>query len=80
MQHAVAMIVGFYELFSIRVKELFEPTVMTVLQRQVNGFLVYLKLFSWEPESWVTLGNFCAKKRQNCKGKLYSTENRLSRN
>ena len=46
------------KLFLIRVKELFEPIV---LQRKVDGFLLFLKAFSWETDLWVTLGDFRVK-------------------
>ena len=46
------------KLFSIRVKELFEPTV---LHRKADGFLLVFKAFSWEPDLWVTLGDFTVK-------------------
>ena len=43
------------KLFLIRVKELFEPIV---LRKKGNGFLLFLKAFSWEIDLWVTLGDF----------------------
>ena len=46
------------KLFSIRVKELFKPTV---LQRKADGFLLFSKSFSWETDLWVTLGDFPVK-------------------
>ena len=46
------------KLFSIRVKELFEPIV---LRRKGDGFLLLLKAFSWETDLWVTLGDFTVK-------------------
>ena len=42
-------------LFSIRVKELFEPIV---LRRKADGIL---KAFSWETDLWVTLADFTVK-------------------
>ena len=65
------------KLFSIRVKELFEPIV---LKKKGDGFALFLKAFSWEIDLWVTLGDFTVKKRKIGKGNLYLTENRLSRN
>ena len=53
------------KLFSIRVKELFEPTV---LQKKARGFCSFLKVFSWEIDLWVTLGDFTVK-MQNWEGK-----------
>ena len=46
------------KLFSIRVKELFEPIV---LQKKGDGFLLFLKAFSWETDLWVTLSDFTLK-------------------
>ena len=43
------------KLFSIRVKELFESIA---LRKKVDGFLLFLKAFSWETDLWVTLGGF----------------------
>ena len=34
------------KLFSIRIKELFEPIV---LRKKGDGFLLFLKAFSWKP-------------------------------
>ena len=66
------------KLISIRVKELFEPIV---LRRKGDGFLLFLKAFSWETDLWVTLGDFTVKKnRKMGKRNLYLTENRLSKN
>ena len=48
-------------MFSIRVKELFEPIV---LRRKADGVLLfYLQVFSWELETdlWVTLGDFVVR-------------------
>ena len=39
-----------------------------------------LKVFSWETDLWVTLGDFTVKKQKNGKGNLYLTENRLGWN
>ena len=46
------------QLFSIRVKESFEPII---LWKNVDGFLLFLKAFSWETDFWVTLGDFTVK-------------------
>ena len=46
-------------LFSIKVKELYEPKG---LRGKGNGCLVFLKAFSRETDFSVTLGDFCAKK------------------
>ena len=40
-------------LFSMKVKELFEPLV---LRRKADGSLLFWKAFSWETDLWVTLG------------------------
>ena len=53
------------KLFSIRVKKLFEPTV---LRKKSDGFLLFLKTFSWETNLWVTLGDFKVKQRKNWEG------------
>ena len=45
-----------------------------------DGFLLFLKAFSWETDLWVTLGDFAVKQRKIRKGNLYLTENWLSRN
>ena len=45
-------------LLSIRVKELFKPIV---LRKKADGFLLFLKAFSWETDLWVTVGNFTIK-------------------
>ena len=46
-----------------------------------NGFLLFLKAFSWETDLlWETLGDFAVKKRKIGEGNLYLTENQLSRN
>ena len=38
------------KLLSFRVKELFE---LIVLRKEADGFLLYLKTFSWETDLWV---------------------------
>ena len=65
------------KLFSIRVEELFEPTVLRKKRRRV---FLFLKVFSWETDLWVTLGDFTVKKRKNGKGNLHLTENQLGKN
>ena len=55
-------------MFSIRVKELFEPTV---LQKKADGFLLFWKALSWETDLWVPLGDFTVKKCKIEKGNLY---------
>ena len=45
-------------MFSIRVKELFEPLV---LRKKGDEFLLFLKTFSWETDLWVMLGDFTVK-------------------
>ena len=47
------------KLFSIRVKELFEPIVLP--KKKGDGFLLFLKAFSWEIDFWVKLGDFAVK-------------------
>ena len=42
--------------------------------------MLFLKVFSWETDRWVTLGDFTVKKRNIGKGIMYLPENRLSRN
>ena len=64
-------------MFSIRVKEFFEPIA---LRRKGDGFLLFLKAFSWVTNLWVTLGDFKVKKSKIEKGNLYLTANWLSRN
>ena len=49
------------KLFSIRVKELFEPLVLKQKKKKAEGFLLLLKAFSWETDFWVTVGNFTVK-------------------
>ena len=46
-----------------------------VLRQKGDGFLLFLKAFTWETDLWVTLGDFTVKK---CK--MYLTENQFSRN
>ena len=46
------------KLFSIRIKEMLEPIV---LRNKCDGFLLFLKAFSWETDLWVTLGDFTVK-------------------
>ena len=41
----------------MRVKELFEPTVA----KKADGFLLFLKAFSWETDLWVMQGDFTVK-------------------
>ena len=45
------------KLFLIRVKELFEPIVLQK-KKKGDGFLLFLNVFSWETDLWVTLGDF----------------------
>ena len=45
-------------MFSIRVKELFEPIVLQKKRRQV---FATFKAFSLETDLWVTLGDFAVK-------------------
>ena len=68
------------KLFSIRVKELFEPIVLHTQKKKGDEFLLFLKAFSWETDLWVTLGDFGVKKRKIGKGNVYLTKNRWSRN
>ena len=46
------------KLFSIRVKELFEPIVFS---KKSDGFLLFLRAVSWEPDFWISLGDFALK-------------------
>ena len=46
------------KLFSIRIKELFDPIVF---RKKGNRFLLFLKAFSWETDLWVKLGDFKVK-------------------
>ena len=45
-------------MFWVTVKELFEPIV---LGGKGDGFLLFLKAFSWETDLWVKLGDFAVK-------------------
>ena len=63
------------KLFSVGVKELFEPIVLK--KKKPTGFL---KAFSSETDLCVTLGDFTVKKREIGKGNLYFTENLFDRN
>ena len=65
------------KLFSVRVKELFEPTVF---RKKGDGFLLFLEAFSWETDLWLTLGDFTVKKCKIGRRNLYLTKNRSSRN
>ena len=47
--------------------------------KKAEEFLLFLKAFSWETNFLETVGNFMVKDKI-CKGNLYLTENRLSRN
>ena len=58
------------KLFSIRVKELFEPIV---LRKKGDWLLLFLKAFSWETARW-----FYGKEGKIGKGNLYLTEKWLS--
>ena len=49
-------------------------------KKKAHRFLLFLKIFSWETDLWVTLGNFMVKNVKIAKGILYLTENWLSRN
>ena len=49
-------------------------------KKQSDGFLLFLKAFSWETNLWVTLDAFTVKKRKIGKGNLNLTENWLSKN
>ena len=62
-------------MFSIRVKELFQPLVLPKKNKQTNkgeGFLLYLKTFP-ETDLWLTLGDLTVQKRKNGKGNQYLT-------
>ena len=65
------------KLFSIRVKELFEPIV---LREKGNGFLFFLKAFFSRNRSLSNARWFYGKKRKIGKGNLYLTEDWLNRN
>ena len=48
------------KLYSIRVKELWEPVVLR--KKKTDGVLLFfLTVFSWETDLWVTLGSFTVK-------------------
>ena len=66
-------------MFSIRVKELFEPIVLHT-KKKGDGFLLFLKAFSWETDLWLTLGDFAVKFRKIGKENLNLIENWLNRN
>ena len=53
------------KLFAVRVKELLEPIV---LWTKADGFLLFLKAFSWETDLWVTLGDFMVKNAKLARG------------
>ena len=55
------------KLFSVRVKELFEPICLR--KKEADGFLLLLKAFLWETYLWLTLGDFMLK-TQICEGKF----------
>ena len=69
-------------MFSIRVKNLFEPIALSKKKKKKkgDGFLLFLKSFSWETDLWVTLGDFTVKKWKIGKGNPYLNENLLSKN
>ena len=57
------------KLFSIRLQELFELIVLRKKKKKKgDGFLLFLKAFSWETDLWVSLGDFTVK-TQNWEGK-----------
>ena len=66
------------KLFSIRVKE--NIWTYSFLRKQGDKFLLFLKVFSWETDLWVMLGEFTVKKCKIGKGNLYLIENWLSWN
>ena len=66
------------KLFSIRVKELFEPIVLR--KKGLRVFALFLIAFSWETDLWVRLGDFTLKNAKLGEGYLYLTENWLDRN
>ena len=47
------------KMFSIRVKELFEPVVLK--KKKSDRFRLFLKAFAWETDLWVTLGDLTVK-------------------
>ena len=65
------------KLFLIRIKELLEPIV---LRKKGDGFLLFLKAFSWETDLWVTLGDFTVKDAKFGKEIFILTDNWLGRN
>ena len=48
--------------------------------KKADGFLLFLKAFSWEIDFLVMVDDFTVKKCKIFKGNLYLTENRLNRN
>ena len=64
-------------IFSIRVRELFEPIVL--LEKGDRFLLLFLKAFSWETDLWIPVGDF-AIKTQNLEGKSVLTKDRLGKN
>ena len=51
-------------------------------EKQGDGFLLFLKTFSWDTNLWVTLGDFTVKKKKKTlkkigKGNLFLAENWL---
>ena len=69
------------KLFSIWVKELFEPIVLRKKMNINDRYLLFLKAFSWETDLWVTVGDFTTKQtRKIGKENLYLTENQVGRN
>ena len=51
-----------------------------IIRRKGNRCLLFLKLFSWETDLWVMIGNLTLKKRKIRKGNLYFTKNQSVRN
>ena len=66
------------KLFSIRVKELFEPIVLRGKKRR--RVLALFKSIFLRNRSLSNARRFCDEKRKIGKGNLYLTENRSSRN
>ena len=61
-------------LFSIRVKELFKPTVLQKKKKkQVMGFALF-KGISWDTNLWEMIGDFYGKNSKVWKGNLYLNE------
>ena len=56
---------------SFQFKELFEPIV---LRRKGDGVLLFLKVFSWETDLWVTLVDFTDGKKKNTHTKKQKTK------